>query len=63
MSWDWVSLLAVGGVAAALFAAFAAAAQREAGRARLARVELEQLRPRLRRAGEDRVAGQAGRRP
>ena len=50
MSWAWLVPLAVGGLGAALCAKLARAVQREAARVRLARIELTEMKPRLRGA-------------
>jgi hypothetical protein len=53
VSWDWTGLLAVGAIGAALCAGLAAAVQRQTAELKLARAQLQDLRPRVRRAGQD----------
>ncbi len=48
MSWAWLVPLAVGGLGAALCATLTRAVQREAARVRLARIDLTEMKPRLR---------------
>ena len=55
MSWAWMAPLVVAGLGAGVCAALASAVRRETARVRLARVELSEARPRLRRS-----AGQVG---
>jgi hypothetical protein len=60
MSWVWIAPLIVAGAGAWLCAVLAASVRREAARVRLARVELSETRPRLRRAGGPTGTGAQG---
>jgi hypothetical protein len=60
MSWAWMAPLTVAGVGAWVCARLAASVRRETERVRLARVELSDARPRLRRAGGPTVPGTGG---